>query len=152
MPVATSLIYIQASSRVPDPRRETEVKALELFLSVMRACGLQGSFKSEVSPTYKPPLDWQFKNSIKSQESESLKGYPVAEFGSAYSGVWWCVLLHMWFYNMLLKFSGYTYYQWSELNRKAVVPTLVSQDNDSFQPMTRIIPRVQSGGCVLWCQ
>ena len=78
MLIAFSLIYIQASSRVLDPRRETEVKAMELFLSVMRACGLQGSFKSEISPTYKPPLDWRFKNSIKSQESKSLKGYLVA--------------------------------------------------------------------------
>ena len=39
----------------------------------------------------------------------------------------------MWFYNLMLRFNGYSYQQWVKINTKLVVPTTVSRHDDSFQ-------------------
>ena len=39
----------------------------------------------------------------------------------------------MWFYNLMLRFSGYDYWQWVKLTTKSMIPATVSCQNDSFQ-------------------
>ena len=39
----------------------------------------------------------------------------------------------MWFYNLMLRFSGYDYWQWVKLTTKSMIPTTVSCQLDSFQ-------------------
>lgn len=39
----------------------------------------------------------------------------------------------MWFYNLMLRFCGYDYWQWVKLTTKLMIPTTVSCQHDSFQ-------------------
>jgi hypothetical protein len=71
-----------------------------------------------------------------------LPGYPSLDFASFVTGVHRYILLHMWFYNMLLKWSGYSYKQWIKLKEK---PVLFSVDQDTFKDsFDKDNPEVQS--------
>jgi hypothetical protein len=117
---ACFLIILRAFySRVPLPRRETEVLSWELFTKVHRACGLQGSMTASYDHPPKPPDPWRFEVPLL-VASNKIGGYPEAMFSMYCS---FTVLIHMWFYNLVLKFNGLGYEQWIKLNFKPVVPS-----------------------------
>ena len=126
--IAVFLILSQAiiAIRVANPRRETEVASYELFFQVQRACGLQGRVVTDsTAHPPKPPDPWRL-NSPKiapKQECYKIGGLPEATFSFiCYSAI----LIHMWFYNLVLKFNGFDYEQWIRLNTKPVVPPFFS--------------------------
>jgi hypothetical protein len=67
----------------------------------------------------KPPDPWQFEVPLLAT-SNKIGGYPEAMF-SVYC--FFTVLVHMWFYNLVLKSNGLGYEQWIRLNFKLVVPS-----------------------------
>jgi hypothetical protein len=79
----------------------------------------------------KPPDPWRFEVPLL-VASNKIGGYPEAMF-SMYCT--FTVLIHMWFYNLVLKFNGLGYEQWIKLNFKPVVPSClrfrVSSDKDN---------------------
>lgn len=135
--IAICLTVLQAfvSIRVAYPRRETEVASFELFLHVQRACGLQGRVSTDPTHPPAPPDPWRFFALMFAlEERHKIGGYPEAMFSSICSNA---IMIHMWFYNLVLKFNGFDYDQWIKLNFKPVVPPLfsskVSFDKDNPQ-------------------
>jgi hypothetical protein len=82
-------------------------------------------------PDRPPPSNWRL-DEIRSMLCDvmSLHGYPSLNFASFVIGVHRYILLHMWFYNMLLKWNVYSYKQWIKRKKK---PILCSVDQDTFQ-------------------
>lgn len=129
--IAIILIYIQATPINPDPRRDTEVKQWILFESVRRACGLQGSNAPVRLPDLPAPSPWRVDETKPEQCNViPLPGYPALDFAAFVTGVHRCILLYMWFYNLVLKLSGYSYQEWKRLREQ---PILISLDQNSFQ-------------------
>ena len=134
--IAICLIVLQAlvTIRVAYPRRETEVASCELFFQVQRACGLQGRLVTDSTDhPPKPPDPWRlYSTPIALEERHKIGGYPEAMFSVICCNA---IMIHMWFYNLVLKFNGFDYEQWIKLNYKPVVPPLfssvVSYDKDN---------------------
>jgi hypothetical protein len=107
--------------RVADPRRDTEAASYELFVQVQRACGLQGRLVADVTDhPAKPPDPWRWNSPKIAPKQECLKigGYPAATFSFiCYNAI----LIHMWFYNLVLKFNGFDFEQWTKLNSRPLV-------------------------------
>ncbi|MGL5917792.1 MAG: hypothetical protein ACRCYM_00920, partial [Cetobacterium sp.] len=57
------------------------------------------------------------------EKRHKIGGYPEAMFSSICSNA---IMIHMWFYNLVLKFNGFDYDQWIKMNFKPVVPPLFS--------------------------
>lgn len=54
----------------------------------------------------------------------------------------------MWFYNLMLRFCGYDYWQWIKLTTKLMIPTTVSCQHDSFQDTYDKDNPVPRSGCL----
>ena len=81
----------------------------------------------------KPPDPWRWKTTpIALVVCNEIGGYPEAVFSFLCSNA---ILIHMWFYNLILKFNGFDFNHWIKLNYKPIVPPLfssvVSYDKDN---------------------
>ena len=102
-----------------------------LFSAVRMSCGLGGNVIRCCKPTSPLPYaNWR-DEVIRPEESKPtlLIGYPAA-IGLFFAQ---CLTLHMWFYNLILKFCGYKYNQWTKATCKLIIPKEKVTWKDSFQ-------------------
>ena len=107
------------------------MKAWMLFSAVRMSCGLGGNVIRCCKPTSPLPYaNWR-DEVIRPEESKPtlLIGYPAA-IGLFFAQ---CLTLHMWFYNLILKFCGYKFNQWTKATCKLIIPKEKVTWKDSFQ-------------------